>query len=151
MSHAVSTVVRPVLAASTAVFRDGQVLLARRGQKPSPGLWSLPGGRVEPGETLAAAAAREVMEEVGVSCEILGVAGALDVIQHDPAGALAAHFVVVGHAARWVSGEPATGPEAAEVGWFDPQALPDATTPGLQGIVDAAWLVALAAEGPEAL
>ncbi|QFR34114.1 NUDIX hydrolase [Ancylobacter sp. TS-1] len=143
--------IRPVLAASTAVFHEGRLLLARRGKAPSRGLWTLPGGRVEPGETLADAAAREVMEEVGIDCAILGVAGALDIIQHDASGALAAHFVVVSHAARWVAGEPAVGPEAAEVGWFDPAELPDETTPGLAGIVAAALLLVQAVDGPGAM
>ncbi|MCS0502320.1 NUDIX hydrolase [Ancylobacter mangrovi] len=142
---------RPVLATSAAVFRDGRVLLARRGQRPSLGLWTLPGGRVEPGETLAQAAMREVMEEVGVACAILGVAGAVDVIRHDEAGSLSAHYVVVSHAARWVSGEPATGPEAAEIGWFAPDALPDDVTPGLAGIVEAAHALAIADDAPDAL
>ncbi|WP_428032351.1 NUDIX hydrolase [Ancylobacter sp.] len=141
---------RPVLATSAAVFRDGRVLLARRGREPSRGLWTLPGGRVEPGETLAAAAAREVMEEVGVTCHVLGVAGALDILQRDPAGALVGHFVVVSHAARWVGGEPAIGPEAEEVGWFLPAALPPETTEGLAGIVEAAYLLARADDAPEA-
>ncbi|HEY9215265.1 MAG TPA: NUDIX hydrolase [Ancylobacter sp.] len=136
--------VRPVLAVSTAIFRDGRVLLARRGAKPSIGLWTLPGGRVEPGETLSDAAAREVMEEVGVTCSIIGVAGAIDVIQHAPDGSLKAHYVVVTHAAHWVAGEPMTGPEAAEVGWFEPDMLPATeTTPGLQPIVDAARKLAI--------
>ncbi|TCK30121.1 ADP-ribose pyrophosphatase YjhB (NUDIX family) [Ancylobacter aquaticus] len=142
--------IRPVLATSAAVFRDGQVLLARRGRAPSLGLWTLPGGRVEPGETLAQAAIREVAEEVGVACEILGVAGALDIIQRDSSGALTAHFVVVSHAARWVDGEPSVGPEATEVGWFHPAALPQETTPGLAGIVEAAWLLAQADDAPQA-
>ena len=138
---------RPVLAVSTAVFRDGKVLLARRGAKPSIGLWTLPGGRVEPGETLAIAAAREVMEEVGVDCAIIGVAGAIDVIQNNPDGTLKAHYVVVSHAANWVAFEPTTGPEAAEVGWFEPHAIPSTeTTPGLQPIIDAAAKIALAAQ-----
>lgn len=141
---------RPVLATSAAVFRDGQVLLARRGQPPSPGVWTLPGGRVEPGETLAEAAAREVMEEVGVDCAMLGVAGAVDVIQHGEDGTLRAHFVVVSHAARWVGGEPRTGPEAAEVGWFAPDALPADTTSGLDAIVAAAHRLAIADATPEA-
>jgi len=135
---------RPVLAVSTAIFRDGKVLLARRGAKPSLGLWTLPGGRVEPGETLSIAAAREVMEEVGVTCAILGVAGAIDVIQRHPDGALKAHYVVVTHAAHWLSGEAMTGPEASEVGWFAPDAIPGTqTTPGLQPIIDAAAKIAL--------
>ncbi|MDR6951466.1 ADP-ribose pyrophosphatase YjhB (NUDIX family) [Ancylobacter sp. 3268] len=130
--------IRPVLAISTAVFRDGQVLLARRGAAPLRGLWSLPGGRLEPGETLAEGAAREVMEEVGVACRVVGVAGALDIIRRDDAGEVSAHFVVVSHAGLWLDGEPATGPEAAEVGWFDPHHLPDDSTEGLAGIVAAA-------------
>lgn len=145
-----SAPIRPVLAASAAVFREGRVLLARRGQAPSRGLWTLPGGRVEPGETLAEAAAREVMEEVGVACHVLGVAGALDIVQRDAEGALTAHFVVVSHAARWVEGEPGIGPEAAEVGWFLPAALPAETTEGLAGIVVAAFLIAQADALPEA-
>lgn len=130
--------IRPVLAVSTAVFRDGQVLLARRGAAPLRGLWSLPGGRLEPGETLAEGAAREVMEEVGVACRVLGVAGALDIIRRDEAGEVSAHFVVVSHAGLWLDGEASTGPEAAEVGWFDPHHLPEDSTEGLAGIVAAA-------------
>lgn len=146
-----TSAIRPVLAASTAVFHEGRVLLARRGKAPSLGLWTLPGGRVEPGETLADAAAREVREEVGVDCAVLGVAGALDIIQRDAAGELLAHFVVVGHAARWIAGEPATGPEAAEVGWFEPNDLPAETTANLHGIVEAAALLVQAMDGPEAM
>ncbi|MFK8253651.1 NUDIX hydrolase [Ancylobacter terrae] len=139
--------VRPTLAASAAVFRDGRVLLARRGQAPAAGIWSLPGGRVEPGEPLALAATREVMEEVGVTARVIGVAGALDIIRHDPAGGLTAHFVVIAHAARWQAGEPATGPEAAEVGWFAPDALPAPATEGLAGIVAAAHALVAASDG----
>lgn len=128
--------VRPTLAASAAVFRGPLVLLARRGCDPGAGLWSLPGGRVEPGETLAEAAAREVKEEVGVDAEIIGLAAARDIIVRDAAGTLTTHFVVVAHAARWRGGEPATGPEAAEVGWFRPGEVAGlATTAGLAEVV----------------
>lgn len=131
--------VRPTLAVSTAVFCDGKVLLAQRGAKLGHGLWTLPGGRVEPGETLADAAAREVMEEVGVACAIIGVAGALDIIHRDADGALTTHFVVVCHAAEWRAGEAAIGPEARAVGWFDPDILTqEPMTEGLAGMVAAA-------------
>lgn len=137
--------VRPTLAASAAVFRDGEVLLAKRGFAPGLGLWSLPGGRVEPGETLAEAAAREVMEEVGVRAEIVGVAAALDFISRDETGALTSHFVVVAHAAYWREGTPQPGPEATEVGWFEPDEVAGlATTRGLADVVKrAAALVSL--------
>ncbi|WP_029351319.1 NUDIX domain-containing protein [Bosea sp. 117] len=136
--------VRPVLAVSTAVFREGRVLLARRGAALGRGLWSLPGGKVEPGETLAEAAARELAEEVGVAGAIIGVAGALDIIRRDPAGALEAHYVVVCHAAHWRSGEASVGPEAAETGWFAPHTLPDprTMTDGLAGMIAAAAALA---------
>ncbi|QRG06435.1 NUDIX hydrolase [Xanthobacter dioxanivorans] len=131
--------VRPTLAASAAVFRGPLVLLARRAANPGAGLWSLPGGRVEPGETLAEAAAREVMEEVGVEAEIVGLAAARDIIIRDPEGDLSAHFVVIAHAARWRAGEPAPGPEAAEVGWFRPNEVAGlATTLGLADVVEQA-------------
>jgi len=130
---------RAVLAASAAVFRDGRVLLARRGRDPGRGTWSLPGGRVEPGETLAEAAAREVVEEVGVEAEIVAVAGIREVIRHDGAGRPVVHFVVVAHAARWRAGEATTSPEAEAVLWADPADLGAlATTEGLAQIVAAA-------------
>lgn len=110
----------PVLAASVAVFRGPLVLLARRARGAGAGLWSLPGGRVEPGERLAEAAARELAEEVGVRCDVAGLAGVREVILRDGEGRLTGHFVVLAHAARFVAGEPRAGPEAAEVGWFRP-------------------------------
>lgn len=131
--------VRPVLAASVAVFRGGQVLLARRAAAPGAGLWSLPGGRVEPGETVAEAALRELDEEVRVKARILGLAGVLDVILKDSAGALRGHFVVVSHAGLWLEGEPQTGDEAVEVGWFYPHEVEALeATDGLASTVGAA-------------
>ncbi|MGE0722763.1 MAG: NUDIX hydrolase [Alphaproteobacteria bacterium] len=130
---------RPQLAASAAVFRDGKLLIACRAAGPGAGNWSLPGGRVEAGETLAEAAAREVMEEVGVAAEIVAVAGIREIIRRDAAGTPIAHFVVVAHAARWRAGEPTTGPEASAVAWVDPYDLGDRpTTDGLAEIVRAA-------------
>lgn len=135
-SEAPAAPVRPTLAASTAVFRGPLVLLARRAANPGAGLWSLPGGRVEPGETLVEAAARELMEEVSVEADIVGLAAARDIIVRDREGGLKAHFVVLAHAARWRAGEPMPGAEAAEVGWFrlnEVAGLP--TTDGLAEVV----------------
>ena len=128
--------IRPTLAASAAVFRGRRVLLARRGFNPGLGLWSLPGGRVEPGETVAEAAVREVMEEVGVVAEVQGVAAVLDFIATSPEGALLSHFVVIAHAAVWRANEPSTGIEATEIGWFLPEEVAAlATTRGLAEVV----------------
>jgi ADP-ribose pyrophosphatase YjhB (NUDIX family) len=66
---------RPYLAVSAAIFRDGRVLIVRRGRAPSQGIYTLPGGGVEVGETLEAAVVREVREETGLEIELLALAG----------------------------------------------------------------------------
>ena len=115
--------VRPVLAASVAVFRDGKVLLATRTQPPADQLWSLPGGKVELGENLEAAALRELEEEVGVSARIIGFNRHVEIFGRDAKGAVTHHFVVASFIGEWLSGEPRTGPEAGAVMWADPLRL----------------------------
>ena len=111
---------RPVLAASVAVFRDGRVLLAQRGRAPLAGLWSLPGGGVETGETLEQAALRELREEVGVEADIIGFNRHVEAIERDGEGRIRAHFVIASFVARWRAGEPRVSEEAAAVAWVDP-------------------------------
>ncbi len=126
----------PVLAASVAVFHDRWVLLGRRAGGAARGLWSLPGGRVEPGEALEAAALRELAEETGVEAEILGLADLLEFIDRDEAGTLRAHFVIAAFAARWRAGEPRAGAELDEIGWVEADSLAGlAVTPGLAGVL----------------
>src|SRR3979490_1722595 len=64
----------PQLAVSAAIFRDGKILLVRRARSPAKGFYSLPGGRVEFGETLHTALHREVDEETRLKIEIVGLA-----------------------------------------------------------------------------
>lgn len=127
---------RPMLAVSTAVFRDGCVLLARRGRPPLAGIWSLPGGLVERGERLAEAAAREVMEETGIEAEIVGPAATVEVIRRDAAGRVVRHFVVMSYAGRWIAGEPAATEEASEFAWVLPGAYDGRPmTEGLEEVI----------------
>ncbi len=114
---------RPVLAASIAVFRDGKVLLATRTKPPADRLWSLPGGKVEAGETLEEAALRELHEEVGVTAKLLGFNRHVEIMGHNEAGLVTHHFVVASFVGLWVSGEPMPGPEAGDVMWADPLKL----------------------------
>lgn len=128
---------RPLLAASIACFRaDGAVLIARRGKPPADRLWSLPGGMVELGETVAEAALRELLEETGIAAEIVGLAEVVDFIERAPDGAVERHVAIVAFAGRHVSGDGRTGPEAVELAWVRPEQVPAyETTPGLAAVI----------------
>lgn len=127
---------RIVLAASVACFRDGRALIARRGRAPNRGLWSLPGGRIEFGETAEAAALRELFEETGVSAEIVGLAELVEAIEPDGAGGALRHAVILAYAARWTGGEPEASEEADAFAWVSAEELSSyETTPGLARVV----------------
>ena len=96
------------LGVGLVVWRGDEVLLIRRGKPPFEGQWSVPGGRVEPGELLQAAANRELLEETGTTAEI---AGLIDVFENIGEHG---HFVMVDYAARWLSGEPRAGDDARD-------------------------------------
>jgi ADP-ribose pyrophosphatase YjhB (NUDIX family) len=111
---------RPVLAASIAVFREGRVLIARRGKPPALGLWSLPGGRVEPGERMAETVLRELAEETGLEAQVSGFVDHVEHIERAADGTLTAHAVICAFAGRWVAGEPRLSDEATGFLWVDP-------------------------------
>ena len=100
----------PVPAVGVVCLRGGSVLLIRRGTPPRQGEWSLPGGRIEPGERAMDAALRELREETGVEAEITGLIDVVDGLFPE-AGR---HYVLIDYAARWLSGEPVAGDDAAE-------------------------------------
>ena len=100
---------KPPVVCAGAVIRDetGRLLLVQRGREPGAGRWSLPGGRVEPGETPAAAAAREVAEETGLTVavgELLATVRIGDYVVHD-------------FAATATGGELRAGDDASDVRW----------------------------------
>jgi 8-oxo-dGTP diphosphatase len=129
---------RPYLAVSAAIFRDGRVLIVRRG-KPSHGVYTLPGGGVELGETLEQAVIREVREETGLDIEPLELAGYRQMIVRDAGGKIERHFVILPFAARWIAGEISLNEELADASWLLPSELSGLkTTEGLAEIVAAA-------------
>ncbi len=131
---------RPFVGASIAVIRDGLVLLAARANEPMRGVWTLPGGLVEAGETLAEAALRELSEEVGLTAEVVGVLSPTEIIVRDGAGRARHHYVVHPHAALWRGGEPVAGPEALGVRWASLSEIGALeTTPGLIGTLREAF------------
>jgi ADP-ribose pyrophosphatase YjhB (NUDIX family) len=113
----------PRLGVSACVWREGRVLLVQRSQPPLTGVWSLPGGHVEPGETLAEAAAREVREESGIEIRIAQLAGLYDLIRRKDDGTLALHYVIACYTAHWISGEARAASDALSAEWADPRQL----------------------------
>ena len=127
---------RPFLAVSAAIFRAGKVLLVRRARPPATGVWTLPGGVVEVGETLMEAVVREVTEETSLTVEPLALAGHRNVVVRDADGRVARHFVVLPFAARWIAGEFSPSEELAEAQWADPGAVAGLkTTEGLAEVI----------------
>ncbi|MDF3606884.1 NUDIX hydrolase [Paracoccus sp. DMF-8] len=107
----------PRLAALAVVIRDGQVLLVRRKNPPDAGLWGFPGGHVEPGETALDAAARELVEETGVTARPLAYLDNVDVIQHGEDGTLRFHFLLAAVLCDYLEGFPVAGDDALEASW----------------------------------
>ena len=131
---------RPYLAVSAVIVRDGEFLAVRRARPPMQGLFTLPGGGVEAGESIAEAVRREVREETGLTIEAGALAGYREVITQDDAGRVQRHFVILTFAARWVAGEPRLNEELLEARWIRPAGLPQlSTTEGLAEIVASAF------------
>lgn len=110
---------RPVPAVGIVCFRGDDVLLIQRGTPPRVGEWSLPGGRIEPGEPTKAAALRELREETSVEAKIVALVDVVDAIFENRAGdRITRHYVLVDYVARWTSGEPVAGDDAAQARFF---------------------------------
>ena len=107
----------PVAAVGVVVLRDSEVLLVRRGQEPSRGRWSLPGGAVEVGETVRQAAEREVREECAVDIKAGEVIEVLDAITPAPDGRVRFHYVLVELLADYLGGTPSAATDALEARW----------------------------------
>lgn len=130
---------RPFLAVSAAILRHGKVLIVRRARKPALGVYTLPGGVVEAGETLEEAVRREVREETALDIEPVTLAGHREVIIRDAQGRTERHFVILCFASRWLAGEPQLNDELDEARWIEPGDLAGLkTTEGLAEIVAAA-------------
>jgi 8-oxo-dGTP diphosphatase len=127
----------PQLAVSAAIFRDDKILLVRRARSPADGFYSLPGGRVEFGETLHAALHREVDEETALKIEIAGLAGWREVVPGTSGGG---HYLIMSFAARWIAGEVALNEELDDFRWLAPDAIGDLKlTDGLLEVIQQAW------------
>ena len=126
----------PQLAVSAAIFRDGKILLVRRARFPAKGVYSLPGGRVEFGESLHAALHREVSEETALKIEIADLAAWREVLPTAKGGG---HYVILSFAARWSAGEVVLNEELDDHKWLAPDALGELKiTDGLFEVIQSA-------------
>lgn len=107
----------PVAAVGGVVIHDGAVLLIKRAFPPRQGEWSLPGGQLELGESLAEGVRREVREETGLEVEVGVVVDVFDRVHRDDAGRIRYHFVIVDFLCHPRGGSLAAGDDAAEARW----------------------------------
>jgi ADP-ribose pyrophosphatase YjhB (NUDIX family) len=110
---------RPILGVAAVILRRGpgaldEVLLVKRGNPPSAGQWSVPGGAVKLGETVAVALRREVAEEVGLKVSVGPLVAVLDRVFKDAEGRIQYHYVLLDYLCQVVSGELAAASDAAE-------------------------------------
>lgn len=116
---------RPIAAVGVVCLRGDDVLLVRRNQAPMAGRWSIPGGRIEWGESAKAAALRELKEETGCDAALIGLVDVVDALftRRESADEVWGHYVLIDYAARWVAGEPSASDDAAEARFFAPAEL----------------------------
>jgi ADP-ribose pyrophosphatase YjhB (NUDIX family) len=138
---------RPVLGVGAVVLAGDRVLLVKRGSPPSQGLWSLPGGGVEKGESLKNAVAREVLEETGVAVEVGPLVGVFERLLNDSQGRLEYHYVLLDYLCRAEPVPPRAGDDAADARWVPLDQVDQAgLTPDTAALIKKA-----AALGPAAL
>jgi 8-oxo-dGTP diphosphatase len=117
LSDCRETGIGPHAGTAAVIFQRDSVLLIQRAKPPYQGLWALPGGKIEPGEAVEAAARRELAEETGIAAGELCVCGAADVIVHDDQDRLVTHYVLTIFTGRTEAGEPRAGDDAMAARW----------------------------------
>ncbi len=108
----------PLVGVGAVIVEDGRVLLVRRGSEPLKGHWTLPGGVLEVGETLAAGVAREVREETGLEVEPIELIEILDRI-HREGERVRYHYVIADYLCRVMGGELRAASDADAVRWVE--------------------------------
>lgn len=134
----------PTVAVGGIAFDGGgRVLLVERGRPPAQGRWTVPGGRVELGETLQQACARELLEETGLEVDVGPVVEVLERISRGPDGQVAFHYVIVDFLVEVRGGDLCAGDDVTAARWCAPAeltALP--LTAGLEPVLERARALA---------
>jgi len=114
---------RPRVGVGAIVIREGRVLLVQRGIEPSRGLWAIPGGSLELGETIQEGAEREILEETGIVIRAGEPVHTFDFFERDQTGRCRFHYVIVDVRAEYVSGDVHADDDAADARWLSPEDL----------------------------
>jgi 8-oxo-dGTP diphosphatase len=113
----------PRVGVGAVVVKDGRVLLVKRGAEPNRGLWAIPGGSLELGETLREGAQREILEETGLVVDAKHPVYTFDYFERDPQGRIRFHFVIVDMLADYLRGDLKAADDALEARWLSPADL----------------------------
>jgi ADP-ribose pyrophosphatase YjhB (NUDIX family) len=108
---------RPIVGVGALIFKRDRILMAQRGKEPLKNWWSLPGGALELGESLADGVRREVREETGLEIRPLGVLEIFERIMRDASGAPEYHYVLIDYVCRITGGELRAGDDVCAVEW----------------------------------
>ena len=114
---------QPIVGVGAVIMEDGKVVLVKRRFEPLAGQWSLPGGRLELGETLEAGLAREMLEETGLEVEVGPVVDVFDRILLDPERKVRYHYVLIDYLCRPIGGTLTHGSDVAAAELVDPGEL----------------------------
>lgn len=140
---------RPVIGVGGILLDGERVLLVRRGREPLKGVWSIPGGRVELGESLTGAVERELLEEVGLHVRAVEPVEIFERVVRDKEGRVEYHYVLIDYLCDVVGGRLAAGDDAAETRWVRRGELAAfGVTDGLPAVVEKA--AAMRGRGPAA-
>ncbi|MCW4050053.1 MAG: NUDIX hydrolase [Candidatus Bathyarchaeota archaeon] len=112
---------RPIVGVGVLIEQEGEYLLIKRAAEPDKGLWSIPGGLVEVGEKASEAAAREALEETGLTVKIVKRISVIDKIVKDEKGKIKFHFIIIDFLANPLSGEVHAMDDALEAKWVKPE------------------------------
>jgi mutator protein MutT len=108
---------RPIVGVGGVTIRGGKVLIMRRARPPLQGEWSIPGGALEVGETIAEGVRREVEEETGIDVRVLEQIETFERIVRDAEGRVQYHYVILDYLCEAAAGELRAGGDASDAAW----------------------------------